>query len=93
MSPKAAGSPAATTIWLFRDRLAQAGPGTTLSDRVQQQLLAHGYLTRCGQIIDASLVQAPVQRNKREQAETVKESRMPITGKAHKRAQKDVDAK
>ena len=28
--------------------------------------LAQGYLTRCGQIIDASLVQAPVQRNKRE---------------------------
>jgi IS5 family transposase len=60
---------------------------------VQQQLLAHGYLARCGQIIDASLVQAPVQRNKRGEAETVKESTMPITCKAHKRAQKDVDAK
>jgi transposase, IS5 family len=60
---------------------------------VQQQLLAHGYLARSGQIIDASLVQAPVQRNKREEAETVKESTMPITWKAHKRAQKDFDAK
>jgi IS5 family transposase len=85
--------PDAKTIWLFRDRLTQAGLGTKLFDQVQQQLLAHGYLARCGQIIDASLVQAPVQRNKREEAETVKESTMPITWKAHKRAQKDVDAK
>jgi IS5 family transposase len=54
--------PDAKTIWLFRDRLAQAGLGTKLFDQVQQQLLAHGYLARCGQIIDASLVQAPVQR-------------------------------
>ena len=60
---------------------------------MQQQLLAHGYLARCGQIIDASLVQAPVQRNKREEADIVKEGTMPIAWKAHKRAQKDVDAK
>ncbi len=61
--------PDAKTIWLFRDRLAQAGLGTQLFDEVQQQLLAQGYQARCGQIIDASLVQAPVQRNKREEAE------------------------
>lgn len=85
--------PDAKTIWLFRDRLAQAGLGTQLFDQVQQQLLAHGYLARCGQIIDASLVQAPVQRNKREEAEIVKQNIMPTTWKAHKRAQKDVDAK
>lgn len=54
--------PDAKTIWLFRDRLAQAGLGTQLFDEVQQQLLAQGYQARCGQIIDASLVQAPVQR-------------------------------
>jgi transposase, IS5 family len=59
----------AKTIWLFRDRLAQAGLGTQLFDEGQQQLLAQGYQARCGQIIDASLVQAPVQRNKREEAQ------------------------
>lgn len=85
--------PDAKTIWLFRDRLAQAGLGTQLFDQVQQQLLTHGYLARCGQIIDASLVQAPVQRNKREEAAIVKQSAMPIEWKAPKRAQKDVDAK
>ena len=85
--------PDAKTIWLFRDRLAQAELGSQLFDQVQQQLLAHGYLARCGQIVDASLVQAPVQRNKREEAEIVKQSIMPTTWKAPKRAQKDVDGK
>ena len=38
-------------------------------------------------------MQAPVKRNKRDEAETVKEGTMPIAWKLHKRAQKDVDAK
>ncbi|KQV49118.1 transposase [Duganella sp. Root198D2] len=85
--------PDAKTIWLFRDRLAQAGAGSLVFEQVQQQLHKHGYMARCGQIIDASLVQAPVQRNKREEADTVKEGAMPLTWKPHKRAQKDVDAR
>ena len=85
--------PDAKTIWLFRDRLAQAGVGSHIFEQVQQQLSRQGYMARCGQIIDASLVKAPIQRNKREEAELVKDGTMPLTWKAHKRAQKDVDAK
>jgi len=85
--------PDAKTIWLFRDRLAQAGAGTLVFDQVQRQLQQHGYLARCGQIIDASLVQTPVQCNKREEADTVKEGTMPLAWKPHKRAQKNVDAR
>lgn len=44
-------------------------------------------------IIDASLVQVLVQRNKREEADTVKEGTMPLAWKVHKRAQKDVDSR
>jgi transposase, IS5 family len=62
-------------------------------EQVQQQLQQHGYLARCGQIVDASLVQAPVQRNKRDEADTVKQGTMPLAWKPHKRAQKDVDAR
>ena len=83
--------PDAKTIWLFRDRLAQAGAGTLVFEQVQRQL--HGYMARCGQIVDASLAQAPVQRNKREEAEIVKDGTMPLGWKAYKRAQKDVDAR
>lgn len=42
--------------------------GDQVFEQVQQQLLLQGYLARCGQIVDASLVQAPIQRNKREEA-------------------------
>lgn len=74
--------PDAKTVWLFRNCLAQAGLGTKLFDQVQQQLLAHVYLAPCGQVIDASLVQAPVQRNQREEADTVKEGTKPFAWKA-----------
>lgn len=67
--------------------------GNKVFEQVQQQLLSQGYLARCGQIVGASLVQAPLQRNKREEAETVEEGTMPLGWKLHKRALKEVDAK
>jgi len=85
--------PDAKTIWLFRDRLAQAGVGNQIFAQVQQPLQQHGYLARCGQIIDASLVQAPIQRSRRQEADVVKEGSMPLDWSPHKRAQKDVDAR
>src|SRR5471032_2109539 len=84
--------PDAKTICLFRDRLAQAGAGMLVFEQVQQQLQQHGYMARCGQIVYASLVQEPVQCNKLEEAEIVKDGTMPLGWKAYKRAQKDVDA-
>jgi transposase len=36
--------PDAKTIWLFRDRLAQAGAGNQVFEEVQQQLLSQGCL-------------------------------------------------
>lgn len=85
--------PDAKRIWLFRDRLASAGMGSQILEQVQRQLLSQGYLARCGQIVDTSLVQVPIQRNRREEAATVKECTLPLEWKAHKRAQKDFDAK
>lgn len=38
-------------------------------------------------------MQAPIHRNKREEAETVKKGTMPLSWKPYKRVQKDVDAK
>jgi len=85
--------PDAKTIWLFRAHLAQAGAGNQIFEQDQQQLQQHGYMARCGQIVDVSLVQALVQCNKHEEADIVKEGRMPLGRKPHKRAQKDVDAR
>ena len=58
--------PDATTLWLFREKLARAGLIEQLFDRFDQHLAAKGYMARGGQIIDASIVVVPTQRNSRE---------------------------
>ena len=45
--------PDATTLWLFREKLAKAGLIEKLFDRFDQHLAAKGYMARGGQIIDA----------------------------------------
>ena len=46
--------PDATTIWLFREALVEAGLIDKLFDRFGQHLQAKGYLARGGQIVDAA---------------------------------------
>ena len=55
--------PDAKTIWLFRERLTQAGAIERLFDRLNAPLRHAGYLPMSGQILDATLVAAPKQRN------------------------------
>jgi transposase, IS5 family len=59
--------PDATTLWLFREKLAKAGLIDKLFDRFDQHLAAKGYMARGGQIIDASIVPVPTQRNSRDE--------------------------
>lgn len=48
------------TLWQFQQRPGKQG-STALFQGVDNQLHRHGYLARCGQIIDATLVNAPIQ--------------------------------
>src|SRR5438067_977200 len=64
--------PDATTIWLFREALAQAGLIDKLFERFGQHLEAEGYIARGGQIIDATIVSVPRQRNTKEENETIR---------------------
>jgi len=64
--------PDGTTLWLFREKLARAGLIATLFDRFDQHLNAKGYIARGGQMVDASIVPVPKQRNTREENEAVK---------------------
>ena len=57
----------ATTLWLFREKLARAGLIEQLFDCFDQHLAAKGYMARGGQIIDASIVLVPTQRNSRDE--------------------------
>jgi transposase, IS5 family len=55
--------PDARTIWLFREKLTTAGAIKRLFEQFDAMLRRAGYIAMSGQIIDASLVAAPRQRN------------------------------
>ena len=87
--------PDATTIWLFREALAKAGLIDKLFERFGQHLEAKGYIARGGQIIDATIVSVPKQRNTKEENETIKAGKTPEGWEQQpaKNAQKDKDAR
>ena len=87
--------PDATTLWLFREKLAKAGVIETLFDRFDQHLAAKGYMARGGQIIDASIVPVPTQRNSRDENAELQAGRTPAGWKQKpaKLRQKDRDAR
>src|ERR1700757_2164856 len=87
--------PDATTIWLFREALAQAGLIDKLFERFGQHLEAEGYIARGGQIIDATIVSVPKQRNTKEENEAIKAGKTPEGWEQQpaKNAQKDKDAR
>jgi IS5 family transposase len=87
--------PDAKTVWLYREQLAQAGVVESLFDDFDGHLKSQGYLAMGGQIIDASIVPVPKQRNNRADNAKIKAGEIPEswTEKSAKRAQKDSDAR
>lgn len=87
--------PDARTIWLFREKLTKAGAIQVLFDRFDGVLRANGYLAMSGQIVDASLIAAPKQRNTDDEKKAIKEGRVPDDwkDKPAKLRQKDRDAR
>ena len=87
--------PDATTVWLFREALAKAGLVEKLFALFGQHLQAKGYIARGGQIVDATIVSAPRQRNSREENAAIKAGETPEgwEEKPAKNAQKDKDAR
>jgi IS5 family transposase len=87
--------PDATTIWLFREALMKGGLIDRLFARFGQHLEAAGYIARGGQIIDATIVSVPKQRNTKEENEAIKAGKTPEGWEQRpaKNAQKDKDAR
>lgn len=87
--------PDATTVWLFRERLVKAKAIDKLFARFDAALKDKGYLAMGGQIIDATVVPAPKQRNTEEEKAAIKEGRVPDSwkDKPAKARQKDRDAR
>jgi transposase, IS5 family len=87
--------PDANTIWSFREALKRAGAVEMLFARFDTTLRQAGYLAMGGQIVDASIVAAPKQRNTEAEKAAIKAGRIP-EGWAEKPAklrQKDRDAR
>jgi IS5 family transposase len=87
--------PDATSLWLFREALAKVGLIETLFAKFEQTLATNGYIARGGQIIDATIVAVPKQRNDREENKDIKAGEVPAAWKTepNKLAQKDCDAR
>ena len=85
--------PDATTIWRFRDALSKAGLAKKLFDAFDTFLRLNGFAARKGQIVDASIVEVPRQRNRRAENEQLKAGEDVAGWSAAKREQKDTDAR
>jgi transposase, IS5 family len=87
--------PDANTIWTFREALTRAGAIQHLFERFDRELRAQGYLAMSGQLVDASIVSAPKQRNTRAEKQAIKAGRVPEAWQAKpaKLRQKDRDAR
>ena len=88
-------APDAKTIWLFRELLVRAEAIGKLFDTFDAHLRDHGYLAMSGQIIDATIVSAPKQRNTDAEKDALKAGEVPEewADKPAKLRQKDRDAR
>ncbi len=87
--------PDANTIWTFREALKRAGAVEALFARFDAMLKEVGYLAMSGQIVDATIVAAPKQRNTQAGKAAIKTGRIPEgwAEKPEKLRQKDRDAR
>ncbi len=87
--------PDAKTVWMYRERLARAGVVEALFEDFDGHLEQEGYRAMGGQIIDASIIAVPKQRNSRDENARIKAGGTPEdwANQPAKRSQKDTDAR
>jgi transposase, IS5 family len=87
--------PDATTVWLYREQLVEAKVVEELFAAFDAHLREQGWLAMGGQMIDASIVPVPKQRNGREENAAIKAGETPEAwdAKPAKLRQKDTDAR
>ncbi len=85
--------PDAKTIWLFREQLTEVGLAEKLFDQFDRFLRNNGFSAKKGQIVDASIIKAPKQRNSRSENKQIKNGDAPEDWSDAKKRQKDTDAR
>ena len=83
------------TVWNVKNTLSKAGTFDALFDKFRSYLDSKGLSFNEGKIIDASFVEAPRQRNTREENEQIKSDNGKDlwNDKPHKKCHKDTDAR
>jgi len=84
------------TIWLFREHLTEGDILKKLFNNFNKYLEQSGFKAELGQIIDASIVEAPKQRNNKDENDEIKKNgKAPEDWeeKPSKLRQKDIDAR
>jgi IS5 family transposase len=84
--------PDAKTIWLFRDNLTAGGMVEKLFTHLDKLLDKDGIIVHKGKLVDASIVEVPIQRNSRDENKELKEGNIPAEWEENKLRQKDTDA-
>jgi len=87
--------PDAKTIWNFKNELVKSNLVSKLFELLDKTLTRKGVILHKGKMVDASIVEVPIQRNSREENEQLKKGKTPKEWKENpnKLRQKDVDAK
>ena len=86
--------PDARTLWNFRQRLAEGGlGGRAILEALSQQLQRHGFIPRGGQIVDASIVQAPITQANAREREALNKGEAPEGWSKKRLAHTDRDAR
>jgi len=85
--------PDAKTVWLFREQLTEAKLIKKLFKQFDRFLRQNGFSAKKGQIVDASIVSAPKQRNTREENQSIKDGTIPEDWSENKKRQKDTQAR
>ena len=83
------------TVWLFRDELTQLGVIDKLFEQFEADLAEAGFAASKGSMVDANIVEAPRQRNTRDENEQIKRGERPESydDNPAKGRQKDTDAR
>lgn len=86
--------PDARTLWRFKQRLAEKGVGgQTIFEEVGRELQRRGYIARGGQMVDATIVQAPITRVTSQEREVINQGEVPEGWSPKRVAHTDLDAR
>lgn len=87
--------PDSKTIWAFKERLREEKLDKVLFHKLEYWFKKQQVQVKGGYIIDATIIESPIQHITNEEKESLKQGEIPKEWKEkpHKKAQKDTDAK